>query len=85
MAVIQGTVGVSGPPEVDPVVVELRAGCQSDKRGKKKYLYLVIRDENHAGSKGASQAAVWQPVDLVSHAIVSANVDGRGGPPLGYG
>lgn len=27
VAVIEGPVGVGGPPEVDPVVVELRAEC----------------------------------------------------------
>ena len=49
------------------------------------WCHLVIGDQNHTGGKVALQVAVGKPVDLASDAIVAANMDGCGGPPLGHG
>ena len=45
----------------------------------------MICDQNHAGSKGTLQAAVWKPFDLILHALVAAYMDFRRGPPLRHG
>lgn len=85
MTVVEGAVGVSGPPEVDPVIIQLRAERQSEQSKRRSLFYLVICDKNHAGSEVALQTAIWKPMDLVLHTIVAANKDCRRSPPLGHG
>lgn len=47
--------------------------------------YLVICDEDHAGSKVGPEAAIWKSVNLVLHTLITANMDRGLGPPLGHG
>ena len=47
-------VGVSGPPEIDPVVVKLRSRDLVRVKHETSLHYLMVCDQKHAGSKVAS-------------------------------
>ena len=85
MAVVEGAVGVGGPPEVDPVIIQLGVECQCEQSKRRSSFYLVICDKNHARSEVALQTAIWKPTDQVLHTIVAANKDCGRSPPLGHG
>ena len=48
MAVGKGSIGISGPPEIDPVIVKLKGRDLVGAKNERSLPYLMVCNEKHA-------------------------------------
>jgi len=92
VAVEFGAGGIGGPPDVDPITVDLNCRTVSSvwnvavvREMWSKETYLMIRQQKHPLRKIALNSSVWQLTNLMFYAGVTAQVHSSWAPPLRHG
>ncbi len=81
----EGAIGIGGPPEVDPIIVQLQKATSASAKPTTNPPYLMISNQHRARSKAAPQPPIPHPANLPLDALIPTHMHRRRRPPLRHG